>query len=33
MSIFTPHASVLGDYRDFVCSFFTVHDARVVKFS
>jgi len=28
MSIFNLHAAVLADYRDFVCSFFTVADER-----
>ncbi len=28
MSIFNLHANVLGDYRDFVRSFFSVADGR-----
>ena len=32
MSIFNLHADVLGDYRDFVRSFFTVADDRAREF-
>ena len=32
MSIFDLHAAVLADYRDFVCSFFTVADERAQAF-
>ena len=32
MSIFNLHSSVLGDYRDFVRSFFTVADDRAREF-
>lgn len=32
MSIFNLHAAVLADYRDFVCSFFTVADERAQAF-
>ena len=32
MSIFNLHATVLDEYRDFVRSFFSVDDGRVVKF-
>ena len=32
MSIFTLHSSVVGDYRDFVRSFFTVADDRAREF-
>ena len=32
MSIFNLHSSVLGDYRDFVRSFFTVADDRTRDF-
>jgi hypothetical protein len=32
MSIFNLHANVLEDYRDFVRSFFSVSEARAVKF-
>jgi hypothetical protein len=32
MSIFNLHSSVVGDYRDFVRSFFTVADDRAREF-
>ena len=32
MSVFDLHSSVLGDYRDFVRSFFTVADDRAREF-
>jgi hypothetical protein len=32
MSIFNLHSTVLGDYRDFVRSFFTVADDRAREF-
>lgn len=32
MSIFALHASVLGDYRDFVRSFLLIRDERVQAF-
>jgi hypothetical protein len=32
MSIFNLHANVLGDYRDFVRSFFTVAADRAREF-
>ena len=32
MSIFNLHSNAVGDYRDFVRSFFSVADDRAVKF-
>ncbi|MGH7967044.1 MAG: hypothetical protein ACRERD_35350 [Candidatus Binatia bacterium] len=32
MSIFNLHSQVLGDYQDFVRSFFTIADARARQF-
>jgi hypothetical protein len=32
MSIFNLHSAVLGDYRDFVRSFFTITDERTRAF-
>ena len=32
MSIFELHSSVLADYRDFVCSFFTIADEKIRAF-
>ena len=32
MSVFTLHSNILGDYRDFVRSFFSVADDRAREF-